>query len=115
MTFTIEFEMATDVIDETTGLLGMALLLRARHKDNWAGAALAGAVLTKFVPLVVAPAFRRGGRFWRPTLAGLRVICCGDGLYSSAGWHVLGLLPSYGQEDGIDSTASGRWPVSPNW
>ena len=48
------------------GLLGLALLLRARHKDGWAGAALAGAVLAKFFPLVVAPAFLRGGSFWRP-------------------------------------------------
>ena len=42
------------------GLLGLALLLRARHKDGWAGAALAGAVLAKFFPLVVVPAFLRG-------------------------------------------------------
>ena len=34
------------------GLLGLALLLRARHKDGWAGAALAGAVLAKFFPKV---------------------------------------------------------------
>ena len=90
------------------GLLGLALLLRARHKDGWAGAALAGAVLTKFVPLVVAPAFVRGGRFWRPALAGLTVIGCGYALYSSAGWHVFGFLLSYGQEEGIDS-GHGIW------
>ena len=78
----------------TVGLLGLALLLRARHKDGWAGAALAGAVLTKFFPLVLAPAFLRGGRFWRPALAGLAVIGCGYLLYVGAGWHVLGFLPS---------------------
>jgi len=90
------------------GLLGLALLLRARHKDGWAGAALAGAVLTKFVPLVVAPAFVRGGGFWRPALAGLTVIGCAYALYSGAGWHVLGFLASYGQEEGIDS-GHGIW------
>jgi alpha-1,6-mannosyltransferase len=90
------------------GLLGLALLVRARHKDGWAGAVLAGAVLSKFFPLVVAPAFLRAGRFWRPALAGLVVICCGYALYAGAGRHVLGVLPSYGQEEGIDS-GRGIW------
>ncbi|WP_084623220.1 glycosyltransferase 87 family protein [Acidisphaera rubrifaciens] len=90
------------------GLLGLALLLRARHRDGWAGAALAGAVLVKLFPLVAVPAFIRGGRFWRLTLAGLAVIVCGYALYSSAGWHVLGFLPSYGREEGIDS-GQGVW------
>ena len=58
-----------------SGCSGLALLLRARHKDGWAGAALAGAVLAKFFPLVVAPALLRGGRFWRPALAGSRRHC----------------------------------------
>jgi hypothetical protein len=93
------------------GLLGLALLLRARHKDGWAGAALAGAVLTKFFPLVAVPAFLRGGRFWRPALAGLLVAGCGYGLYSGAGLHVLGFLPSYGQEEGFDS-GIGFWALA---
>jgi hypothetical protein len=93
------------------GLLGLALLLRARHKDGWAGAALAGAVLAKFFPLVVAPAFLRGGHFWRPALAGLLVIGCGYALYSSAGMHVLGFLPSYGQEEGFVN-GTGFWALA---
>ena len=93
------------------GLLGLALLLRARHKDGWAGAALAGAVLAKFFPLVVAPAFLREGNFWRPALAGLLVIGCGYALYSSVGVHVLGFLPSYGQEEGFVS-GSGFWALA---
>jgi Glycosyltransferase family 87 len=90
------------------GLLGLALLLRARHKDGWAGAALAGAVLAKFFPLVVAPALLRGARFWRPTLAGLAVIVGCYDLYIGAGWHVLGFLRSYGQDEGITS-GHGIW------
>ncbi len=90
------------------GLLGLALLLRVRHKDGWAGAALAGAVLVKLFPLVVAPAFLRGGRFWRPALAGLVLIGGCYALYSGAGWHVVGFLPSYGQEEGLDS-GTGLW------
>jgi hypothetical protein len=92
-------------------LLGLALLLRARHKDGWAGAALAGAVLAKFFPLVVAPAFLRGGNFWRPALAGVLVIGCGYALYSGAGLHVLGFLPSYGQEAGLVS-GTGLWALT---
>ncbi len=90
------------------GLLGLALLLRARHRDGSAGAAVAAAVLTKFLPLVVAPAFLRGGRAWRPALAGLAVIAAGYGLYAGAGWHVLGFLPSYGQEEGL-AGGNGIW------
>jgi hypothetical protein len=93
------------------GLLGLALLLRARHKDGWAGAALAGAVLAKFFPLVAVPAFLRGGHFWRPALAGLLVIGCGYGLYSGAGLHVLGFLPSYGQEEGLVN-GTGLWALA---
>jgi alpha-1,6-mannosyltransferase len=93
------------------GLLGLALLLRARHKDGWAGAALAAAVLAKFFPLVVAPAFLRGGHFWRPALVGLSVFGCSYALYSGAGLHVLGFLPSYGQEEGLVS-GIGFWPLA---
>lgn len=93
------------------GLLGLALLLRARHKDGWAGAVLAGAVLTKLLPVVVVPAFLRGGRFWRPALAGLLVIGCGYALYSGAGLHVLGFLPSYGHEEGLIS-GTGVWALA---
>lgn len=90
------------------GFVGLALLLRARHRDGWAGAALGAAVMAKFLPLVVAPALLRGGRFWRPALAGLAVILFGYALYSSAGRHVLGFLPTYGAEEGFES-GQGFW------
>ena len=90
------------------GLLGLALLLRARHKDGWAGAALACAGLVEFFPLVVAPAFLRGGRFWRPALAGLALVVGCYALYSGAGWHVLGFLPTYVKEEGLTG-GNGLW------
>jgi alpha-1,6-mannosyltransferase len=90
------------------GLLGAALLLRARHRDGWAGAVLAGAVLAKFLPLVMAPAFLRGGRFWRPAFAGAAVIAVGYGLYLDAGPHVLGFLHGYGEEEGL-ANGTGIW------
>lgn len=90
------------------GFIGLGLLLRARHRDGWAGAALAGAVLAKFLPIVMAPAFLRGGRFWRPAIAGLAVIIASYALYIGAGRHVLGFLPGYGKEEGLDS-GTGIW------
>ena len=90
------------------GLLAVALLCRAERRFGAGGAFLAGAVLVKFLPIVVAPAFLRGGTFWRPALAGLAVILALYGLYSSAGPHVLGFMPAYGQEEGIDD-GRGFW------
>jgi len=90
------------------GLLAVALLCRARHRDGVAGAFLAGAALVKFLPVVVAPAFVRGGRLWRPALAGAAVVVVLYALYLSAGPHVLGFLPTYGAEEGLDD-GSGFW------
>ena len=90
------------------GLLAVALLCRAERRFGAAGAFLAGAVLAKFLPIVVAPAFLRGGTFWRPALAGLAVILVLYGVYISAGAHVLGFMPTYNQEEGI-ADGSGFW------
>ncbi len=90
------------------GLLAVALLCRAERRFGAAGAFLAGAVLAKFLPIVVAPAFLRGGAFWRPALAGICVILVLYGLYISAGPHVLGFMPSYDREEGIDD-GRGFW------
>lgn len=90
------------------GLLGLGLLLRARRQEGLAGAVLGCATLVKFFPLVVAPAFARGGRLWRPALAGGAVIVLLYGLYSSAGRDVLGFLPFYGSDEGL-ANGSGFW------
>ncbi len=90
------------------GLLALALLCRARHRDGFAGMILAFATLVKFLPVVVAPAFLRGGRLWRPFLAGGMTIVLLYMLYNSVGWHVLGYLPGYGAEEGLDN-GSGFW------
>ncbi len=90
------------------GLLAVALLCRAERRFGAAGAFLAGAVLAKFLPIVVAPAFLRGGTFWRPALAGIAVILVLYGLYISVGSHVLGFMPSYDREEGI-ADGSGFW------
>ena len=93
------------------GLVGLALLLRARRRDGAAGAILAAATLVKFYPLVLAPALLRGGRFWRPALAGAAVIIGGYAIYRSAGLDVLGFLPRYGVEEGL-AGGSGIWALA---
>jgi alpha-1,6-mannosyltransferase len=90
------------------GLLAVALLCRAERRFGASGAFLAGAVLAKFLPIVVAPAFLRGGTFWRPALVGLAVIVALYGLYISVGSHVLGFMPTYDHEEGIDN-GTGFW------
>ncbi|MBV9653401.1 MAG: DUF2029 domain-containing protein [Acetobacteraceae bacterium] len=90
------------------GLLAVALLCRARRKLGVAGAVLAAAALVKLLPVAVAPAFLRKGRVWRPALAGFAVVAVLYAAYLSAGWHVLGFLPAYGQEEGLAS-GDGIW------
>ena len=90
------------------GLLAAALLLRARRRDGLAGVALAAAGLVKFLPFAVAPAFLRGGRLWRPALAGGLANALLYAPYLSAGTQVLGFLPAYGGEEGL-TDGSGFW------
>ncbi|SFU70570.1 Protein of unknown function [Methylobacterium sp. 174MFSha1.1] len=90
------------------GLLGLALLARARRRDGLAGALLAAATLVKVLPLAVAPAFVRGGRLWRPVLAGTAVIIVLYLPYLGVGRGVLGFAGSYGAEEGYD-TGAGYW------
>ncbi|MGY2051117.1 glycosyltransferase 87 family protein [Methylobacterium sp. JK268] len=90
------------------GLLALALLARSRHRPGLAGALLAAATLVKFLPVVVAPAFLRGGRFWRPALAGAATLVLLYLPYLAAGRQVLGFLPAYGTEEGFD-TGQGFW------
>jgi alpha-1,6-mannosyltransferase len=90
------------------GILSVALLARARRRDGLAGALLAGATLIKFLPVVVAPAFLPGARFWRPVAFGAVTVVLLYALYVSAGAHVLGFLPRYGAEEGL-TNGSGFW------
>ena len=92
----------------TAGLLGLALLARARHRDGLGGALLAAATLVKVLPIVVVPAFVRGGRLWRPALAGAAVVIALYLPYLSAGHDLVGFVSTYGGEEGYD-TGTGYW------
>jgi energy-converting hydrogenase Eha subunit A len=90
------------------GLLGLALLLRATRRDTWTGAVVGAAILVKFLPAAVAPAFWRREAAWRTPLIALGVIVALYVCYASVGWHVLGFLPGYfGDEDLTQGT--GIW------
>ncbi len=89
------------------GLLGLALLLAGRGRGVWAGMALAAAALTKFLPLAAAPAIWPTTR-WRFAAATLVTMFALYACYAGSGVHVLGFLPSYGVEEGLND-GSGIW------
>jgi len=89
------------------GLLGVAMWAAARQRQDLAGALLGGAILTKFLPIVVAPAlWRRWG--WKFPAAATAVIVVLYAAYSSVGWQVFGFLPDYTNEEGLVQ-GSGFW------
>ena len=78
-----------------------ALLLAARARPAWAGAALGIAVSMKFLPAALFPALWRRWN-WRTPLAVAAIILGGYACYASVGPHVLGYLPGYAQEEGLE-------------
>ncbi len=85
-------------------LLMLAALFRYRRQPVLTGVFLGLAVLTKFYPLVMFPAFYRRGDWKMPaTMAGLAVACYA--VYVSAGKMVFGFLGGYAKEEGLDSGA----------
>ena len=90
------------------GLLSLALLLRVRHRNGWAGMALGMAILTKFLPVVVAPVLWRRRAGWRTVAAAVATIALLYVLYSSVGSHVFGFLNGYDAEEGYGS-GQGFW------
>jgi alpha-1,6-mannosyltransferase len=90
------------------GFVALALLLRVRRRDGWAGLALGLAVLTKFLPAVIAPVLWRRGAKWRLGLVAALTVIGLYALYSSAGWRIIGFLGGYGAEEGLDN-GSGIW------
>ncbi|WP_428534927.1 glycosyltransferase 87 family protein [Rhodopila sp.] len=90
------------------GLVAAALLLRVLHRDSWAGTALGLAILTKFLPAVIAPVLWRRRTGWRTAAAALATIALLYAAYSGVGLRVFGFLQGYGSEEGYDSGA-GFW------
>jgi hypothetical protein len=89
------------------GFVALALLARAARRDTLTGIALAGAILIKFLPVVIAPALWRRWN-WRIPLACVATIIALYLCYISVGARVLGFLPAYGAEEGL-AQGSGIW------
>jgi len=89
------------------GLIGLALLARTGRRDGVTGVLLGAATLVKFLPGAVAPAFWRH-RDWRLPVAAAAVMVALYACYISVGWRVLGFLPGYAREEGLDS-GTGFW------
>ena len=81
----------------------LALLARRRRWEAVAGAALAGATLIKLFPVVLLPAlYRRWG--WKlPVVFGLTIIIAYLPYLSVGVKGVLGFLPGYAQEEGLQN------------
>ena len=91
-----------------TGLVAAALLLQVRHRNTWAGAVLGLAIVTKFLPAVVAPILWRRRTGWRTAAACLATVTALYALYGSVGLRIFGFLNGYGSEEGYDS-GEGFW------
>jgi alpha-1,6-mannosyltransferase len=90
------------------GLISAALLLRARHRDAWSGVVLGLAILTKFLPAVMAPVLWRRHFGWRTAATAIATIVALYAVYSSVGLRVFGFLSGYGSEEGYGS-GEGFW------
>ena len=84
------------------GLLALALLLAVRGRSIWTGVVLAVATLTKFLPVVVLPAFWRPRDWWLPVAFVVTLVCLYLP-YSSVGWQMFGFVPGYVSEEGFSN------------
>jgi len=77
-------------------------LLAARNRSVLTGIVLAAATLTKFLPVVVFPAFWRP-RDWRLPVAFAVTLVVLYVPYVGIGWRALGFLGGYASEEGFSS------------
>ncbi len=100
-----EFAGGAHIDAAAVGLSALAILAAVRCRPALAGAALGLAVLCKLLPAALFPALWRR-RDLRAPLACGAVIAAGYGCYAlggwGAGWRVLGFLPGYASEEGLD-------------
>ena len=85
--------------------IALALWFHVRHKPAATGVALAAATLIKLYPIALFPAlYRRSDwRNWKMPLATFGLIAAGYACYSSVGLNVLGFLPEYAKEEGLET------------
>ena len=86
-------------------MIALALLFYVRHKPAATGIVLGAATLVKLYPIALFPAlYRRSSwRDWKMPVALAAVIAAGYACYLSVGRQVLGFLPDYAKEEGLES------------
>ncbi len=85
------------------GFIALALVAVAAGRRGLTGTLLGFAILCKLLPAALFPAFWQRWD-WRLLAATLAVLVVGYAAYAiGAGWHVLGFLPGYAAEEGIDN------------
>jgi alpha-1,6-mannosyltransferase len=86
-------------------LIALALLFYVRRKPAATGIALAAATLIKLYPIVLFPALYRRSDFrnWRMPAITAGIVAAGYACYLSVGSQVLGFLPDYAKEEGLES------------
>jgi alpha-1,6-mannosyltransferase len=97
-----EFAGNAHVDAAAAGLLALTLLAAVRGRAASTGVVLATATLTKFLPVVVLPAFWRPPG-WRLMFAFAATLVIFYLPYVTAGWHVLGFLGGYASEEGLEN------------
>jgi alpha-1,6-mannosyltransferase len=82
--------------------IALALLAGCGGKPGWSAAALAAAVLTKFLPVILLAALWRRWD-WKFAAIFIAIIAVLYAPYLAVGKAVLGFLGGYGAQEGIDS------------
>jgi hypothetical protein len=82
--------------------IALALLAVGAGKRGWGAAALAAAVLTKFLPVILLPALWRRWD-WKFAAIFIAIIAVLYAPYLGVGKAVLGFLGGYSAQEGIDS------------
>ena len=86
------------------GFIAFAMLAASSgRRQSLAGALLGAAILCKLLPAALFPAFWRRWD-WRLLASTMALIVALYAAYAyGAGWHVLGYLPGYASEEGIET------------
>jgi alpha-1,6-mannosyltransferase len=83
--------------------IALALFARARRKFGIAGFALGAATLVKFIPVILLPAIYKRWDKKLPIAFAMTIIVCYVPYVVGAGAGVLGFLPQYAKEEGLQS------------
>jgi hypothetical protein len=83
--------------------IAVALWARVQGKFGLVGLALAGAALVKLIPIVLLPAFYKRWDRKLPITFAATVVLCYLPYLLGAGARVLGFLPQYAQEEGLQN------------